>query len=254
MDLGSSFSSCLRMPHLCEPGTPRRQPCVRPQLESASPPSTTGCAAPYAESWCQPAKVSPSAFFTRQAMDQQRRFGPTRSSKMSRMRGSSAISSTHGASRCDLVFIFLMSGTRASSASNFSRKWRARSALIARTGERQPSRWYRSTWASVRTLGMWRASSSDAPGAAVDAGDAGADGRRHVVEAEAVVGGDLGGGDLEIALAADDDDLVADRGVRNRGEIEAGVLEGRRADQGNRAAPHQHAAGVEPAQPVRGAH
>jgi len=36
-----------------------------PHSESASAPSTTGRAAPYAESWCQPAKVWPSAFFTR---------------------------------------------------------------------------------------------------------------------------------------------------------------------------------------------
>jgi hypothetical protein len=54
-------------------------------------------------------------------MLQQRMLGPMRSSKMSRMKGSSAISSTQGQSRCDFVFIFLMSGTRASSASNFSR-------------------------------------------------------------------------------------------------------------------------------------
>src|SRR6266446_1856421 len=86
---------------------------------------------------------------------------------------------------------------------------------------------------------------------AVDAGDAGADRRRHVVKAEAVVGGHLGGGDLEIALAADDDDLVADRGVRHRGEVDAGVLERRRPDQGHRAAPYQDAAGEGPAPSAR---
>ena len=39
----------------------------------------------YTESWCQPAMVGPSAFFTRQAMLQQRMLGPMRSSKVSRM-------------------------------------------------------------------------------------------------------------------------------------------------------------------------
>src|SRR5262245_22270086 len=77
-----------------------------------------------------------------------------RSSKMSRMCGSSAMSSTQGQSRCDLVFIFLMSDTRASSLSKRSRCSRARSALMARTGERKPSRWNACTCASVSTLGM----------------------------------------------------------------------------------------------------
>src|SRR5437899_5913112 len=86
-------------------------------------------------------------------MLQQRRFGPIRSSKMSRMYGSSAMSSTHGHRRWDFVFIFLMSATRASSDSNRSRQWRARSALIARTGDRNPSRWNDCTWVSVRTFG-----------------------------------------------------------------------------------------------------
>jgi hypothetical protein len=44
-----------------------------------------------------------------------------RSSKTSRMYESSAISSTHGHRRWDLVFIFLMSVTRVSSDSNRSR-------------------------------------------------------------------------------------------------------------------------------------
>ncbi len=46
------------------------------------------------------------------------------------------MSSTHGHRRWDFVFIFLMSDTRASRASNFARYWRARAALIARTGDR----------------------------------------------------------------------------------------------------------------------
>src|SRR5262245_61277352 len=150
---GSSLSSWRRMPHRCEPGTPRRHPWLIPHSDRARPPSTTGIAAPYAESWCQPAKVCPSGLFTRHAMLQQRMFGPIRSSKMSRMCGSSAISSTHGQSRCDFVFIFLMSGTRASSASNRSRYRRARSALIARTGARQPSRSNGFTGVSVSTFG-----------------------------------------------------------------------------------------------------
>src|SRR5205807_3033300 len=63
------------------------------------------------------------------------------------------MSSTHGHRRWDFVFIFLMSATRASSDSNRSRQWRARSALIARTGDRNPSRWNDCTWVSVRTFG-----------------------------------------------------------------------------------------------------
>src|SRR5215470_1578181 len=86
-------------------------------------------------------------------MLQQRRLGPIRSSKTSRMYGSTAMSSTHGHRRCDFVFIFLMSATRASSDSNRSRYCRARSALIARTGDKNPSRWNDCTWASVRIFG-----------------------------------------------------------------------------------------------------
>src|SRR5947207_2833040 len=111
--------------------------------------------APYAESWCHPANVWPSAFFTRQAMLQQRRFGPIRSSKMSRTCGSSASSSTQGQSRCDFVFIFLMSAAkRASIDSKRARRSRARSALIARTGVRKPSSWNECICASVNTFGI----------------------------------------------------------------------------------------------------
>src|SRR5207237_2425431 len=63
------------------------------------------------------------------------------------------MSSTHGHRRWDFVFIFLMSATRASSDSNRSRQWRARSALIARTGDRNRWRWNDCTWVSVRTCG-----------------------------------------------------------------------------------------------------
>jgi len=154
MLFGSSLSSWRSTPHLCDPGTPRRQPCLTPHGERASPPSTTGTGEPYAESWCQPANVSPSALFTRQAMLQQRMSGPIRSSKMSSTCGSSAISSTHGHSRCDFVFSFLTwSGARASSASSRARYSRARSGPNARTGETNPCSSNARTCASVRTFG-----------------------------------------------------------------------------------------------------
>src|SRR5262249_11410462 len=88
-------------------------------------------------------------------MLQQRMSGPIRSSKMSSTCGSSAISSTHGQSRCDLVFSFLTwSGARASSASSRARYSRARSGPKARTGERYPCSSNARTCASLRTFSM----------------------------------------------------------------------------------------------------
>src|SRR5882724_2183172 len=155
MLFGSSLSSCLRCPHLCDPGMPHRHPWSAPHAERAKAPSTTGTGEPYTESWCQPAIVCASAFFTRQAMLQQRILGPIRSSKISSVWGSSAMSSTHGQRRCDFVFIFFMSlGKRASRASNFRRYSAARSVLMARIGDRYPCSSKSRTCCSVSTLGI----------------------------------------------------------------------------------------------------
>jgi hypothetical protein len=88
-------------------------------------------------------------------MLQQRILGPIRSSKISRVWGSSAMSSTHGQRRCDFVFIFFMSlGERVSSASNFRRYSAARSVLMARIGDRYPCSLKSRTRCSVSTLGI----------------------------------------------------------------------------------------------------
>ena len=46
-----------------------------------------------------------------------------------------------------------------------------------------------------------------------------------MVEPEAMPRGHLGGGDLGLALAADDHGFVADTSVRRLGQIDPGVLE-----------------------------
>jgi len=60
-----------------------------------------------------------------------------------------------------------------------------------------------------------------------------------VVEPEAVPRGDLGRRDLEVALTADDHDLVADASVGNSGQIDPCVLERWRSDDGGGAASHE---------------
>lgn len=80
---------------LCDPGIPRMQPFTDRQAESATATMTTiGLTSAYAVSWCQPAKVRPSAALARSDVPQHRMSGPIRSSVASRMPGSRINSST----------------------------------------------------------------------------------------------------------------------------------------------------------------
>src|SRR5215468_6175242 len=72
----------------------------------------------------------------------------------------------------------------------------------------------------------------------------------HVVETKAVPLGHVGHADLALALAADDDHLVADGSLGHRGEVDPRVLERRRGHDGHGSPVHEHTARVEPVEPV----
>src|SRR5439155_26585344 len=80
----------------------------------------------------------------------------------------------------------------------------------------------------------------------IHAGDPRSDRRGDVVKAQAVALCHLGSGDLGLALAADDDDLVTDLRVGHLAEVDAGVLEVRPGHDRRNPPAHEHAAGVEP--------
>ena len=68
-----------------------------------------------------------------------------------------------------------------------------------------------------------------------------------MVKAETMPLCHLGRGDLGIALAADDDDLVTDLRVGHLRKIDARVLEARPGHDRGGAPANEHASGVEPA-------
>src|SRR5262249_13957771 len=80
------------------------------------------------------------------------------------------------------------------------------------------------------------------------------DGGSYVVEAETVALGHLARRDLTVALAADDDDLVADLRAGHLRQVDASVLEAGRGHDRRGPPAYQYAAGVERVEPVGRTH
>src|SRR6266849_7134268 len=122
---------------------------------------------------------------------------------------------------------------RISSSSSMAAKWRAMPSLkSAPHALRAPGRLSVTIPMGPRfsnATGMGTSSLGGRGRAAgeVDSGDSRPNRGGHVVEAKAVAGRDLGRGNLQGALAADDHDLVADGGRGHGGQIDPRVLERR---------------------------
>ena len=152
---GSSLSSCFRMPHVCEPGTPRRHPCSTPQSDRASA----------AEHHRQRGAVGRVLVPAREGLAVGLLHAP-RHAPAPEVRADQVLEDVEDvrvlgdlqhprAEQVGLGLHLLDVGRRAPRAPRTSRDSAARApALIARTGERQPSRSNGRTCASVRTFGI----------------------------------------------------------------------------------------------------